>query len=162
MLKKQKGFTLIEAMIAMAMLTIVLIIIFIAFTIGLRTFVSEKSQSDVTFEINRGISSLKRDLRGILEIVSAESTSITFWYKDLNGNSTREANETMIYFWSGTPGDSLIRALGSDSRPVANYVHSFELSYDIPGDIKVVNVKLVIRKESIINTAESSVSLRNL
>jgi len=162
MLKKQKGFTLIEAIISMAMIAIVLIIIFIAFTIGLRTFVIEQSQSDVTFEINQGISFLKRDLRGALEIVSAEPASITFWYKDLNGNSIREANETLNYSWSGTPGDSLIRSIGSDGRPVANYVYNFELSYDTPGDIKIVNVKLVIQKESIINTAESSVSLRNL
>ena len=162
MIESKKGFTLLEAMISMAMLLIIFAVIFLAYIIGIKIFEGEKSQSDVTLEINQGIASLEKDLMGALEIVSAESHSVTFWYKDLNGNSTIEAAETMTYSWSGTPEAPLIRALGGDSKPVANYVSDFELTYSIPENIKFITIKLVIQKDDIISTAESSVSLRNI
>lgn len=85
MLKNKKGFTLLEAMISMAMLLIIFAVIFLAYIVGIEIFEGEKGQSDVTLELNRGISFLEKDLMGALEIVTAESHSVTFWYKDLNG-----------------------------------------------------------------------------
>ncbi|MCX5725690.1 MAG: prepilin-type N-terminal cleavage/methylation domain-containing protein [Candidatus Saganbacteria bacterium] len=162
MIKNRKGFTLLEAMISMAMLLIIFAVIFLAYIVGIKIFEGEKGQSDVNLELDRGISSLEKDLMGALEIVSAESHSVTFWYKDLNGDSTIEAAETMTYSWSGTPEAPLIRALGGDSKPAANYVGDFELTYSIPENIKLITVKLVIQKGDIISTAESSVNLRNI
>jgi prepilin-type N-terminal cleavage/methylation domain-containing protein len=161
-MKKKKGFTLLELMIAMALISMVLAAVFMAFSMALRIFVDESNRSDIYLEADRGMSRMVYELREAKQVITASSREVMFWAADLNNNGTREANETVTYSWSGSPESRLNRITSGETYPLSYGVYSFYLSYDNPSDIKLINMKLVTGREYNRATVESSVRPRNL
>ena len=159
-----KGFTLLELMMAMAMLSIAIAVIFYAFSASMRVFTSELSDADASLEMHRAIERMTNELRGSLEIISANGTGITFWYDDLNNDGTREANETVQYSWTGTSEGYINRTVQTSTQEIANGIKSFSLTYNdpSPSNIRVVNIYITVQKDSTVSTLESGVKLRNL
>ena len=161
-MRENKGFTLLELMIAMAIMSMVMAAVFSAFSIFFRIFFDETQRTDIYIEADRGMNRIVSELRETKEIVSASSREVTFWLDDLNGNGTREANETVTYRWSGSIEAALNRIISNETFPVAYGVYNFTLSYDDPNDVKFIDVKLTTGKQLNRATLESSVRPRNL
>ncbi len=156
---RECGFTLIEAMIAMAMIGVVIVVIFISYIVSSRIFSEEMEAGGTLLEATKSLDTITSELRQSREILSAQEQNITFWWKDINSNSSREANETITYSWSGREGDPTLRIIGSDVRALANDVKNFSLTYDNPANPKTITIKIEIGN---LYTLEGSVSPRNL
>ena len=161
-MKTNKGFTLLEATLAMVMITIIMAVIFMALILSSQIFSGELLKSEVQHETSRGMERMAKELRGALEIVSSSSQDITVWWKDLNESSTRESEETLTFSWSGVEGDPLMRTISAETIILANYVTNFELTYDDPDDIKFATITLTSSKNNFTSTLESSIKFRNL
>ena len=161
-MRARKSFTLIELIIAMAIISMVLAAVFMAFSIALRLFVDELARSSTYMEADRGMSRITKDLKSAREIVSGTSREVYFWLSDLNGDGTREADETVLFSWSGSPESSLIRTISGETLPVAYGVRGLTITYDNPSSPKLITIKLTIGHDTNIATLESSVRLRNL
>jgi len=161
-MKRKKGFTLLELMIAMAVISMILAGVFMAFSVVLKLFVDETDQTDIFIEADRGMSRMVRELREAKEITNASSREITFWYADLNNNGTREATELATYTWSGSPESNLNRIASGETFPLSYGVFSFALTYDNQSNVKLINILLTVGKGDNRATLESSVRPRNL
>lgn len=144
------------------MISLVVAVIIMAFIISLRLFSEELSTADLKYEAGTAMERMIKELRGAKEIVSAEAALVSFWWKDLNENLSREADETVAFSWDGTPGNPLFRSIGTDSVKINNHVHYLLFSYVIPSDIEIINISLTVLEGQNIYTSESSVKLRNL
>jgi len=158
----KKGFTLLEALIAISVITFVIVIITISFLLSMRIFSEELSSSGIQYEAKKAMERMTQELRGALEIVSAESSSVTFWWKDLNGNTTREVEETVSFYWDGSPGSTLKRTEGTDTINIIYNVNNLLFTYQDSNNIKLITINLTAAKENTISTLESSIKLRNL
>jgi type II secretory pathway pseudopilin PulG len=163
-LSKAKGFTLLEAMMAMAVLIIAMAVIFYAFTASMRIFTSELSETDASFEAHRAMERMTKELKGALEIVTATGTSVAFWYSDANGNGTREAGETVKYTWTGTTDGLINRTVQTSTLEIATGVKRINITYNDPSplNIRIINILITVKKDSTLSTLESSVDIRNL
>ena len=159
---KNKGFTLLEAIIAMAVMTFAIGIVFYGFLAVANIFTEEMAETDVGFETNKALEQMTTEMRNTLEIVSSGDTDITFWHKDLNQNNSREANETISYSWNGTIGGDLIKTTDGTPVIIAKGVNAFSLSYDSSSEATLIDISITIFANNEIGTLESSVQCRNL
>ena len=156
------GHTVLELIIASALIAIVVAVIYLTYNVGIKIFSSEVLRSDILGEGTRALERMGNELRGALKINSAGSQNLTFWYKDLNSNGSQEASETITYSWSGTPQDSLLRTVVSQSETLSNNIQSFSFTYDNPSDINLVTITLTVKKGEEEKMLKSSIKLRNL
>jgi prepilin-type N-terminal cleavage/methylation domain-containing protein len=164
MLRRSKGFTLVESILVLAMLSIVMVIIFYAFSASMSIFSGEISEADASLEAHRAMERMTKDLRGALQIIDANDTSITFWNSDLNGDGTVEANELVTYSWTGTSEGFINRTVQTSTREISTGIKSFSLTYNDASveAIRVVTIKMTAKIGTNISTLESSVNGRNL
>jgi len=156
-----KGFTLLESIIVMGVLSIAMVVIFYAFTATMRLLTDEFGEADVTAETHRTVERMVKELRNTREIVTATSESITFWLEDLNGNSTRDANETVQYYWDASR-EALYRQTAGVNLRLSNNINNFTLTFDNPVFIRSVNIHITAKKGNVTGTLESAVKSRNL
>ena len=161
-MKKRHGFTLLELTISMALISMIMAGVFMAFGVMMKIFVGETDQTDILIDADRSMSIITRELREAVSIVSASTREVVFWAADKNANGSREASETESFIWSGTSGTSLNRVVSPETRPIAYNVKAFSLTYDNPSDIKLINISLTLKKNDSMTTIESSVKLRNI
>jgi prepilin-type N-terminal cleavage/methylation domain-containing protein len=164
MLRMTPGFTLIESIMVMAMLSIMMVVIFYAFSASMSIFSGEISEADASLEAHRAMERMTKDLRGSLQIVAANSTSITFWNSDINGDGTMEANELVTYSWTGTSEGYINRTIQTSTREISTGIMRFALTYNDPSleAIRVITILMTAKKGSNVCTLESSVDGRNL
>lgn len=160
--KRSRGFTLLEALIAISVMSFAIFVIFYAFQSSMRIFTGEISEADVSVEVHRATERMVKELRNSLQIVSGGSTDITFWYEDTNRNGTREAGETVVFNWTGITTETVTRTIGSSSQIIANNIIRFSLTYDNPSDIKLIKIVITGQKGDSVSTLESSARSRNL
>lgn len=135
-----------------------------AYLAGAGLFRSEVNISSIQLEAGRAVNTMSKEIANCLEVESASQTSLSVWLKDLNSNGTKEASETVTYFWDGTSGGNLMRTLSSNSQILSKYVKNFMLTYDNPSisQIKMVTISLTNSQGGEISTLESSIRIRNL
>ncbi len=141
-----------------------MVVIFYAFTASMRIFTSEMSEADTSLETHRAMERMTKELRGALQIVSAEASSITFWYNDLNGDGTMEANETVTYSWTGASPGYINRTVQTSTQEVSSGIMNFSLTYNDPdpSNINFITIFMAAQNGSTMSTLESSVDCRNL
>lgn len=161
-MKKSKGFTLLELMISMVALSFAIYVIFYAYVEITKIFTAEMTDSDISFETSKAMDRMGRELQQAREITSKSSTGITFWYRDTNNNSTREADETVSYSWTGGSTEAIFRTVVSTTERIANNINNLTLTYDDATTPKRVTISITGRKNSTLGTIESSVKFRNL
>lgn len=154
----RQGVTLIELVLAMAISLVALLIVVLGYNIGIKTFTQETSRSDFFWEGSQGVQTVTEELRECLELTSADSNSISFWWKDLNDNSTMEATEKISYAVSN---QILVRTQGTETKPLVHNVIGFDLTYDDLADPELITVTLTMLKEGNMVTLESKANLRN-
>jgi prepilin-type N-terminal cleavage/methylation domain-containing protein len=161
-MKKQKGFTLLEMIISMAIITIAMGAIFMAFSMALRLFVEESMRTDSHIEADRSMSRMIKELRGSKQIISTATREVTFWLSDENENDIREADETVTFTWTGSPEYTLNRTSSNETLHLAYDVYDFTLTYDDPFDIGLIDISITIGEGPTHVTLESSAKLRNI
>ncbi len=163
-LRKSKGFTLLESIMVMAVLTIAMGVIIYAFIASMRIYTAELSEADASIQAHRAMERMTKEMRSALEIVTATGTSVAFWYSDANGNGTREASETVKYTWTGSTTGLINRTVQTSTLEVATGVANINLTYNDPDppDIRIINILIRVKKGTMVSTLESSVDLRNL
>jgi Tfp pilus assembly protein PilW len=158
MLRTFKGLTLIELVLAITISLVALMLVALSYSVGVRSFTSEMSRSDIFQDGQRALDNITEELRESLGVTAAEPDNITFWLKDFNENTTMEADEVASYTLSG---QTLIRTLGSTPEPVAKGVANFSLDYDVPADPTLVTVVLTMQNNESMITLEGKAGLRN-
>jgi len=159
---KNKGFTLLEAIIAMSVLMLAIAVVFYGYISVAKIFTEEMADTDIMIETTRPIEQMTKELRNSLQIISSTSHSVTFWHSDTNDNGTMEAGETISYSWAGTPGGDLIKTVSSDAFIVANSVRDFTLTYTTSLGATLINCSITVSKGGKTSTAEASIKCRNL
>ena len=159
----KKGFTLIELVGTMSILVIVMVVLVYTFLAGQAVFNNEKNTSDCFVEASKAIELMSKEIRSGIVVNSASSTSITFWYSDLDNDLTSEASEIITYSWGGTIGGNLVRTLNGASYNISRNVSSFNLTYDnaTAANIKSISMKLSNTFGGKTVTIESTSELRN-
>ncbi|MFH1709643.1 MAG: type II secretion system protein [bacterium] len=160
--RSSKGFTLLELIIAMGVLSFAIAVVIYAFTASMHLFTNELSEGDTSIEIHRSLERMTNELRNALEIGSAGTTSITFWHQDTNSDGIMDAGETITYSWTGTSEGYINRIVQTSTQEIATGIKGFSFSYNDPANIRVVNIFITAQKGSVVSTLESSVKCRNL
>ncbi|MFC1540528.1 PilW family protein [Candidatus Margulisiibacteriota bacterium] len=158
MLRTIKGLTLIELVLAITLSLVALMVVAVSYSVGVRSFTSEMSRSDIFHDGQRALDNITEELRESLGVTVAGSDNIRFWWKDLNENTTLEADEVVEYSLSG---QTLIRTLGSTPEPVARNVAAFSLDYDVPAAPTLVTVVLTMQDSETTVSLEGKAGLRN-
>lgn len=161
---RKSGLTVIELLIALGITVFVMGVLIVAYVASTRIFNEEISKSSALLEANKAVNNLRKDLRSCLQIISASSTSISFWAEDLNSNGTREAGEIYSYSWSGTVGDPLIKTSLGYSYAIARSIRLFSLTYNTTetSAITKVDIKVIAGSTTNLATVETAVKLRNI
>jgi len=132
------GLTLIELLIVVGVTGIFLVGLTLCFFTIWRSWRYQLNRDDVRQQVSFAMQRMAKELRGLLNITSANTKTITFYF-DLNDNGAQEANEFITYNWS-SPGTDLTR---SGAAPLAHSVENFSLQY-----FDVNNVELTTRPVS--------------
>lgn len=158
MYRTSKAVTLIELAISLTVMLMLISLVISVFISSTRVYNLQLGGADVTWEGQNAIETMVKEIRECYEVTSAETNAITFWWKDLNDNSTREANETVSFSQAGS---SLIRTIGSSSGNLSTNVASLNFAYDTSVDPKFVTITLTLASKGESATFESSARLRN-
>ena len=149
-----KGFTLIEIMATVAILSIVIIGLVTFFSGGIRSWVTGQSQLKAQREARQAMDQMVREIRHGESIGAVENNkSLTVNIPELGEKSAY----TVTYSWSGNPGESLKR----DTNIFIEYVKNFYIS---ELDDSKVNIVLEIDVDNDGNAdikLNSEVNLRN-
>jgi hypothetical protein len=146
------------------MLSFLMVVIFYAFTASMHIFTTEISRTDTSIEAHRAMERMTVELRESLQIISAESTSVSFWNNDLNGDGTVEANEIVTYSWTGAPQGFINRTIQTATQEISTGITNFSLTYNDPdpSNVNFITILIVAQNGSVVSTLESSVDCRNL
>lgn len=159
----KRGYTLIELMITMMVMALVLIVLVTAYLAIGNVFNTENNISGTSIEATRAMDTMEEEIRNSLGIQTANSTTLTYWWQDTNGDGTFEPTEIVTYSWDGTKGDSLIRTCNGTTETLAKGVSNFKLSYDsaVQSNITMVTIDLSVSAGTSVSTLESTINIRN-
>jgi hypothetical protein len=121
----RQGFTLIE--LISNMLAMTLLIVGMASSIKLASLSAPQATNPVSAALSAtdALELLTNDLRYALTINELTSTRVSLTLPDRDGQAP--ATETIVYTWSGTQGDDLVRTFNGVSTVIAADVREFSL-----------------------------------
>ncbi len=121
------GFTLVEAVLGTAVAVIILSAITGVMFLAQQGLAGGESKTANIAAQNRVIQMITLDLSLATSFSERTSTAVTMVVPDRTGDGV---DETIRYYWSGTPGDPLTRQVnGAAPAAVAEDVHAFSLDY---------------------------------
>jgi len=135
-----KGFTLVELMVVVALSTIIIVAIYSAYIIQQRTYYSQDQVIEMQQNIRSGLDMMAREIRmagydptdsNNFSITAASNNSITFTMDLDEDGATGGTNETITYTLSGT---NLTRNNGGGDQPVAENIERIEFFYTLDDD----------------------------
>lgn len=119
-----KGFTLVELVFTVFLISILLGAIWMVYNAGFKTFYSQWARSGVKGETGRALITLSRELRVSTSVTSAQQSDLSF-SADTDNNGVEE---TIQYVWSGAAGQPLQR-VSNVTIPAVNAVNNLAFSY---------------------------------
>ncbi len=161
-LRLQRGWTLLEMMIASGAASIVLLALFTSYSMTTRGFVSTGNYFDMEQSARQTLEFLGRDARQATGLTAFASTDISMGIPtNFNANGTISGAKTVRYY-QGTGADSnkLFRVDCGATSIVAYDVSSVQfIEYDrnlvssgiSPSDCKLLQVNVTLRKYTINN-----------
>lgn len=164
MQSKNLGVTLIELLIAISISFFVVITIIVLYIGSMKIFGTELNISNLQIESKRAMNLMSNEIKDCLEVESASPASFSFWWKDLNSNSSKEASEIVSYSWDGLTQGNLTRTISGSSEIISKYVDNFNLIYNsqVIALIRTVKITLTNSINNKISTLESTAKIRNL
>ena len=146
---KHRGFTLVEMVLSMAVMTVLLGGIASALLIAGRAVPSSATPASLTVDAYYAADRLASELYAAQTITARSATSITFTVADRNADANPE---TIQYSWSGVVGQPLNRQYnGGTAGAALDNVYQFNLAYAtqvISGATKVTVVNITVRAGS--------------
>jgi len=136
---------------------LVALVVFAYLTAAL-IFDQELRRSDVFWAGQQAAKTMTEELKKCLAVTDPQANRITFWWRDVDGDSSLEASELITYAVSS---ESLLEISSSGSRGLANHVRALNFTYDDTTGPKFVAVTLTLSNESGPLTIESSAWIRN-
>jgi len=152
------GVTILELVLATMISTFLIGAVISAYIVSMRLFSQQTGETDIFWNGQRSADVMVGEIRESLSVVTPNPNSLSFWWKDLNGNSSREANETVTYSLSG---HDLMRSLGASVHTLASNVDSINFSYDATPNPRLVTITLVLSSAGETASVESKVKIRN-
>ena len=127
-LRSRPAFTLLELMVAMAIVSIIMVAIGSTVLIAASAVPNGDSAAEETIEISRVVNGIADELRTAVHITDRSANAVTFTLADRTGDALPEV---LRYEWSGTSGDPLTRQfnLGTAITVLEN-VQQFDLTYE--------------------------------
>jgi len=142
-INQEKGFTLVELMVVVALSTIIIVAIYSAYIIQQRTYYSQDQVIEMQQNIRAGLDMMTREIRmagydptesnnPAISITAASNNSITFTMDLDEDGATGGTNETITYTLSGT---NLTRRVGAGApQPIAENIEQIEFFYTLADD----------------------------
>jgi prepilin-type N-terminal cleavage/methylation domain-containing protein len=131
---KLRGFTLIELVVSLSIMSIILLGIGSSILIARRAMPDAKSPAQEVITAAQAAEQIASELQYAYFFATHTSREIQFYVADRDGNGTIES---IYYYWSGTPGDPLIRQY--NDKPAVNVIDSvenFNLEYNLDTTIE--------------------------
>ena len=127
--QKRWGFTLVESILTIMLVTALLFALFYVFMGGLRTAYFQTVRRGAKGEMSVAMINLAKELRQAVSVTAAQAGSVTFTLdSDDNGQ-----DETLQYVWSGSSANPLNRTQSFPSPsytvPVVQAVSNLSFSY---------------------------------
>jgi len=121
---KAQAFTLLEVMLTTVIMAIIMLAMTSVMTLSTRCLTSKGEDVSKASDV---IDEITTDLNLAENFSERTATAVTFTVPDRDNNGQ---SETIRYYWSGTPGDSIMRAYNGGSEvAVADDVQYFSLEY---------------------------------
>jgi len=158
MSQTSKGVTILELVLATMISTLLIGAVISAYLVSMRIFSQQTGETDIFWNGQRAADIMVGEIRESLSVVTPNSNSLSFWWKDLNGNSSREANETVTYSLSS---HDLMRSLGASVHALASNVDAISFGYDTTPNPRLITITLVLSSAGETASVESKVKLRN-
>jgi len=158
----QKGFSLIELMVVVVILSLIVLGLVTFFTGGIRSWISGQSQLQAQREARQAMDQMVREIREGKNIVSGsdgDTIIINFPSSFFKNNVT--------YSWSGNPNNIVYR---DTTTPLINNVKKLFFTYTYPSgstnilDVSKVHIVLEVDVDKDSNpdiTLNSDINLRN-
>lgn len=124
---RRRGFTLIELVVSMSIMTILLGAMVSALLISSQALPGKNAAEEQSIAAAEALQQIERELRFATSITSLSATAITFTVADRGHGSA--GPETIRYCWTGTDGASLTRSYnGGSSTTVVQNVTDFNIT----------------------------------
>ncbi len=164
----RRGLTLLEMMMALALVSSLLVGMWVVFQAGYGIFHDQLSRTGIKGEAARAFHHLAAELRQATSLTSAAQTNLTLTL-DTDGNG---ADESIQYTWSGTSGAAFNRTADVTTALVKT-VNSLSFSYYDSSNsllafpvtvsqVKTVAIDLTAAQGDETFELRSQVKLRNL
>jgi len=157
--KNKNGFTIIELMVVVVILSIIILGLVAIFSGGMRSWVSGESQLEAQRNARQAIDRMVRELRHAKSIVSCIDHSVEVYIPPLDGS----AGYQVKYSWSGVPHDPIIREIVSGGTNIL-IDNVLDLKFNNPKSsrINIVWLKIdVDHDEAADITLNTAINLRN-
>lgn len=146
----QKGFTLVEIMVALVMSGIVLVAVYSTYTVQNIAATRQQQMADLQAEVRFAIYNMVQEIRmagydptesASSAITAADDKSISF-SMDLNRDGdTADTNETITYNYDSTNKKITRSTSGGTAQPFAQNIAAFELLYTLAGSPQTQELK---------------------
>ena len=166
----KKGFTLIELIIVILLLSILVGVLSWILVVGLKTWGSGRNRAELRQDGVLAMESMTRDLTRASAITAAGTSNITF-ASDVNGDGTDETVTLAL----DAVNKRLNRTVGGATTILTPNIQTFTLSYckvntettftpvsqDDRDNIRIITISLILNKLDETVTLSSSVYARN-
>lgn len=153
--ENQKGFSLIELMVVIVILTLIILGLVTFFTGGARSWIAGQNQLKAQREARQNMDMMVREIREGKEIVASSNTSVTVRIPIFDTDGFIIDYNNIEYKWVDT-------TIQRESSPLIDNVQTFEVTTN-PGDSKL-HILLRVDVDNDENpdiTLNSDVNLRN-
>ena len=151
------GFSLIELMVVVAILSLIILGLVTIFSGGVRSYITGNAQLESQRNTRQAMDRMVRELRHGRRVTSCSTHSITVQIPKIDG----VAGYAVTYSWSGTPYDSMERTVSGGATPFIDDVLNLQFDNTKSSRINIlleVDAEQDGRADISLNTA---VTLRN-
>jgi len=136
--KNKDGFTLIELMVVLAILSLITIGTVTFFGGGVRSWISGQYQLQAQRDARMRLDQMVKEIREGAEIDdTSDNNTIKVNYTIL---PSKDSKDSVIYNWSGNSGDRLTQKIGDGSpQPFLDNVHFLSFTYLNQSNVEMTN-----------------------
>jgi prepilin-type N-terminal cleavage/methylation domain-containing protein len=125
--KNNKGFSLIELMVVVVILSLMVLGLVTFFTGGIRSWITGQGQLQAQREARQAMDQMVREIREASNIIANSTTSIEI-------NFITPWNTNLKYSWSGIKWESIFKG----TNPLINNVQNLTFKYFNNSDVEII------------------------
>ena len=163
MIRKKKGFTLIELVLSIAILGVMAGCLYPFLLTAIESWILVRDETDLLYESRQALNTMTREIRQAKKVLSHSNTAFSFInMKDENVTFTREGKQ--LYVSKGPVKNALLsdKISSGDSGFVFTSLDSNGKPATKPDDIRMVRIQISLTQGESTPILESLVKIRNL